>query len=115
MPYILMHSRGGPEEFHHPQHKVYGSLEAEIAAEISKSADAAMQAGVPAWRLMLDPGIGFSKGPADSMKLVTSSAAIRQHLPGTCCASCMATTITFVYSSVLCQWTLSWTLVVWVW
>ena len=79
-----MHSRGGRGGFHNSQHKVYSSLVADVASELTQAADAAMQAVVPAWRLMLDAGIGFSKGHEDSMRLVTSAAALRLHLPGTC-------------------------------
>lgn len=82
VPYILMHSRGGPGGFHNPQHKVYSSLEADVATEITQAANTAMQAGMPAWRLMLDTGVGFSKGPEDSMRLVMSADSIREHLPG---------------------------------
>jgi dihydropteroate synthase len=78
-----MHSRGGPDGFHQPEHKAYDSLEADIASELTQAADAAMKAGIPAWCMMLDTGIGFSKCAEDSMKLVTSSSRIRQHLPGT--------------------------------
>jgi dihydropteroate synthase len=87
-----MHSRGGPGGFHKPEHRAYSSLEADVAAELTHAADAAMSAGIPAWSLMLDAGVGFSKGPEDSMKLVTSSARIRQNLPGLFpCSLCRST------------------------
>ena len=45
---------------------VYDDLIGEIAAELGASITAATAAGVPADRLIVDPGIGFAKRPAHS-------------------------------------------------
>ena len=60
----------------------YSALASDVAEELTHAADAAMAAGVNAWQLMLDPGIGFAKTAADSAALLTLLPAIRTHLPG---------------------------------
>lgn len=65
-----------------PQHCSYTDLCREVAAELQAAADAACAAGVPAWQIMLDPGVGFAKVAADSAKLVTAWPHIATHLQG---------------------------------
>jgi dihydropteroate synthase len=48
----------------------YADLFADIAAELETAADRARSAGVPREAIVLDPGIGFGKTAADSMRLV---------------------------------------------
>jgi 2-amino-4-hydroxy-6-hydroxymethyldihydropteridine diphosphokinase / dihydropteroate synthase len=98
VPYILMHSRGAPGCFHDAANKVYSSLEAEVAAELEQAAESAMGAGIPAWNLMLDVGIGFSKHPVDSMRLVTKVNHVRKHLPGVPLCHPQSPTITRISS-----------------
>ncbi|MBI4485454.1 MAG: dihydropteroate synthase [Acidobacteria bacterium] len=61
---VLMHTRGGPATMH--ADAVYGDLIGEIAAELRASVARALEAGIPAERIILDPGIGFAKRPSHS-------------------------------------------------
>ncbi len=61
---VLMHTRGGPATMH--AEAVYGDLIGEISAELRVSMAHALEAGVPAERIILDPGIGFAKRPSHS-------------------------------------------------
>jgi 2-amino-4-hydroxy-6-hydroxymethyldihydropteridine diphosphokinase / dihydropteroate synthase len=80
--YIMMHSRGNPRTMTQREHCTYDDLEADVARELQNAAAAAMTAGVHAWQLMLDPGIGFAKTAADNARLVTSLPGVRSHLQG---------------------------------
>ncbi len=62
---VLMHSRGGVEDMATYEHASYGDdPAAEILAELRASLDAALEAGVRAERVAVDPGVGFAKqGP----------------------------------------------------
>jgi dihydropteroate synthase len=63
-PLILMHSRGTPATM--GREAVYDDLVAELVSELSDSIRAAAVAGVPADRIIVDPGIGFAKRPEHS-------------------------------------------------
>ena len=59
---VLMHSRGGVDEMATYRHAQYDSdPSAEIAMELVQRARALEAAGVERERIVLDPGIGFSK------------------------------------------------------
>ena len=80
--YIMMHSRGTPQTMTQRQHCTYGSLHDDVAHELQAAADAAMAAGIPAWKVMLDPGIGFAKSAADNARLLTSIPSLRRRFQG---------------------------------
>eukprot|EP00892_Ulva_mutabilis_P006603 jgi/Ulvmu1/4314/UM002_0035.1 len=82
VPYIMMHSRGTAGHMHGSELTGYGELEVEVAAELQAAADGAAAAGVRTWNMMLDPGIGFGKSPADNLRLLSAIARIRAHLKG---------------------------------
>ena len=65
---VLMHMRGEPRTMQVDPR--YDDLFADIAAELEAAADRARSAGVPREAIVLDPGIGFGKTAADSMRLV---------------------------------------------
>ena len=83
--YIMMHSRGTPLTMTQKQFCTYDNLQADVAAELQCAADAAMAAGVPAWCIMLDPGLGFAKTAASNLELLTGTATLRKHLQGKYC------------------------------
>lgn len=65
---VLMHSRGRVEEMATFEHAVYPTgVMSAIVAELSSAAGCAMAAGVPRERIVLDPGVGFSKRGTDSV------------------------------------------------
>ena len=69
---IINHMRGEPRTMQ--SNPSYRHVVAEILAELDALAVAAMEAGTPAEKIVVDPGIGFGKRPADNL-------AILRHLP----------------------------------
>jgi dihydropteroate synthase len=73
---VLMHSRGGVAEmadYVHAKYHVDGVMDA-IISELSCAVDRALQAGVRRDAIVLDPGLGFSKTPQQSVEALA-------HLP----------------------------------
>jgi dihydropteroate synthase len=58
-PMVLMHWRGHSAEMQ--QHTRYDDLVGDIVSELGVQVDAALAAGVDPGRIILDPGLGFSK------------------------------------------------------
>ncbi|HEV8447750.1 MAG TPA: dihydropteroate synthase [Gemmatimonadaceae bacterium] len=70
---VLMHSRGDVATMATYAHATYGDDPVgEVIAELRAAADVALNAGVAADRIVLDPGVGFSK------KSETSIAALSE-------------------------------------
>jgi len=67
-PVVLMHSRGGPGQMH--AHAVYADLMAEVTGDLEAAIARAAQAGLGRDRLILDPGLGFSKTAAHSLAVL---------------------------------------------
>jgi dihydropteroate synthase len=68
---VLMHSRGTPADMQKdPAHLEYSDVVADVAAELSRSADRAIAAGVRRDRIWIDPGIGFAKTPEQNYALL---------------------------------------------
>ena len=61
---ILMHTRGRPTTMY--AEAVYDDVVAAVIAELGDSVRRAVEAGVPAERLIVDPGVGFAKRPKHS-------------------------------------------------
>jgi dihydropteroate synthase len=61
---VLMHTRGRSKTMY--ADATYVDVVEEVAAELRSSVDAATAAGIPADRIIVDPGIGFAKRPTDS-------------------------------------------------
>jgi dihydropteroate synthase len=59
VPYVLMHWRAHSVTMQ--QHTSYDDVVEDVATELSRQLDAALEAGVAPERIALDPGIGFSK------------------------------------------------------
>ncbi|HEY9479299.1 MAG TPA: dihydropteroate synthase, partial [Gemmatimonadaceae bacterium] len=70
---ILMHSRGTVADMATYQHASYsGDVAGEVIAELSESVRRAEAAGVPAARIAIDPGVGFSKRSEHSLAVLAS-------------------------------------------
>jgi len=66
---------------HNQEEAVYpDGLVATVIASLRSSADNAMRLGVPRDRLLVDPGIGFSKATAQSLELLHRLGEIKQAL-----------------------------------
>ena len=50
--------------------KTYADVVRDVGDELKICANEAQSSGIPLWNLMMDPGVGFSKTPEQSMKLL---------------------------------------------
>ena len=73
--YVAMHWRAHSEVMQ--QHTDYADVVADVVAELSARRDAALAAGISGHRLILDPGIGFSKTSEQNWQLLRSLDAIQ--------------------------------------
>jgi dihydropteroate synthase len=73
---VLMHMRGTPRTMQ--SRTDYVHVVDEVRGELRVRMDAALQAGVPAERLAVDPGLGFSKTAGQSLMLLRDVAALRE-------------------------------------
>ncbi|RMZ80843.1 hypothetical protein DV737_g2830, partial [Chaetothyriales sp. CBS 132003] len=73
---ILMHMRGDPHTMttltNYPNGVVDG-----VAKELAERVHAAEAAGIPRWRIILDPGIGFAKTHQQNLELLARLAELR--------------------------------------
>lgn len=78
MTIILMHMRGNPQTMtkltDYPSGVVQG-----VANELGERVDAARDAGIHPWRIILDPGIGFAKTVEQNLELIKELASLRMH------------------------------------
>ena len=76
--YVMMHMRGTPATMMSEENCTYaGDLIEEIATELADRADRAQEAGIRRWRMILDPGIGFSKTPEQNMEILRRLSEFR--------------------------------------
>ena len=75
---IVMHMRGTPETMQSPENLVYGDLIADISAFLLDAVGKAVRAGDARDRIMLDPGVGFSKTDEQNMTLIRRAADFRR-------------------------------------
>ncbi len=69
---VLMHMRGEPRTMQ--ADTSYADVVAEVHAFLAERAAAAVQAGIPRERVLLDPGIGFGKDAAGNARLLAAVA-----------------------------------------
>lgn len=75
---ILMHMRGMPQTMTQMTQYPRGLLE-EIRAELRQRILAALTAGIPPWRIVLDPGIGFAKTQSQNLELLRRLGELRDY------------------------------------
>ena len=73
---VLGHLRGDPVTMQ--RHVQFQDVVEEVAAELRASADRALEAGIPAERIGVDPGIGFGKRLAHNLDLIANVGRIRE-------------------------------------
>jgi len=71
---ILMHNRGRSAAMY--EGATYANVVAEVRAELEERVIAAEAAGVPRSHLMVDPGFGFAKKPAQTMEMMAGLPAL---------------------------------------
>lgn len=73
--YIMMHMRGTPATMMSEEHCHYpDGVLATVARELGDRVSAAQAAGIRRWRIILDPGIGFSKTTEQNLELLRNGA-----------------------------------------
>lgn len=72
---VLMHMRGTPETMQ--ADTAYADVVAEVHAYLRRRAAFAIEAGIAPGVLLVDPGIGFGKGPAENLELLRRLAELR--------------------------------------
>ncbi|KAK3678339.1 trifunctional dihydropteroate synthetase [Recurvomyces mirabilis] len=77
--YIIMHMRGTPATMQNEENLRYpAGLIPTIATELKARLQAAEEAGIRRWRIILDPGIGFSKTVDQNLEILRELPALRQ-------------------------------------
>ncbi len=72
---ILMHMRGTPATMQ--LDTSYSDLRAEVFRSLAHATDRAIAEGIPAERLIVDPGLGFGKSAEQSLELLTHVGELR--------------------------------------
>ena len=67
---VLMHAPGTGQDLH--EGGDYRDVVFEVFEELRRRRDAALEAGIAASRILLDPGIGFGKNLADNLALMNA-------------------------------------------
>ena len=67
---ILMHSRGTVSTMATYEHAHYRDVVGEVGAELAQALARARDRGVPRERIVLDPGLGFSKTPEQTYEVL---------------------------------------------
>lgn len=76
--YIMMHMRGTPATMSDAINTSYPlGLIATIGMELRSRVEAAQEAGIRRWRIVLDPGIGFAKTAAQNAVILKDLAGLR--------------------------------------
>jgi len=75
VPIVVMHSRGTPADM--VSRASYVDLLAEVGAELRAALARAATWGIPAERIILDPGLGFAKTPAQTVELLARVAELK--------------------------------------
>jgi 2-amino-4-hydroxy-6-hydroxymethyldihydropteridine diphosphokinase/dihydropteroate synthase len=80
--YVMMHMRGTPSTMMDPENCTYrkGVLR-EIPVELRAQLNRAEEAGIRRWRIILDPGIGFSKTLEQNLEVLTRLSHLKAAFP----------------------------------
>ncbi|KAK3697401.1 trifunctional dihydropteroate synthetase [Vermiconidia calcicola] len=80
--YAMMHMRGTPATMQNEENCQYpDGLIPAIVKELKARIEAAQEAGVRRWRIILDPGIGFSKSQEQNLEILREIPNLRSKLP----------------------------------
>ncbi|CAN6919292.1 unnamed protein product [Brassica oleracea] len=80
VPYMAMHMRGDPCTMQSEENLQYGDVCKDVASELYTRVRDAEISGIPAWRVMIDPGIGFSKRVEHNLDVITDLPKIREEM-----------------------------------
>jgi dihydropteroate synthase len=74
-PYVAMHWRGHSTDMQ--SRAVYDDVVADVCRELAERRDVLLAGGIRPESLVLDPGLGFAKGPAHNWSLIAHLEAVR--------------------------------------
>ncbi|MFG3286011.1 dihydropteroate synthase [Streptomyces sp. NPDC048111] len=74
-PFVVMHWRGFSQDMN--SRAVYTDVVGEVLAELRIRMEAVIEGGIPAERLVIDPGLGFAKQAEHDLALVAHLAELR--------------------------------------
>ncbi|KAF8399640.1 hypothetical protein HHK36_015509 [Tetracentron sinense] len=77
VPYIAMHMRGDPSTMQNSENLQYEDICKQVASELYLRVRDAESSGIPAWRIIIDPGIGFSKKTEHNLDILMGLSTIR--------------------------------------
>ncbi|ESQ28332.1 hypothetical protein EUTSA_v10019460mg [Eutrema salsugineum] len=80
VPYMVMHMRGDPCTMQNKENLQYDDVCKDVASELCLRARDAEISGIPAWRIMIDPGIGFSKRTDHNLDIIMGLRRIREEM-----------------------------------
>ncbi|KAJ8759718.1 hypothetical protein K2173_009819 [Erythroxylum novogranatense] len=80
VPYVIMHMRGDPTTMQNSEHLQYDNVCKQVASELCARVNTAEASGIPAWRIIIDPGIGFSKNTQQNLEILIGLSDIRLEL-----------------------------------
>ncbi|MFY9717655.1 MAG: dihydropteroate synthase [Thermoplasmata archaeon] len=72
---IVLHMRGEPRTMQ--DDLVYSDVRGEVFRSLAEATDRAVADGIPAERLLVDPGLGFGKSPSQSLELLAHVGELR--------------------------------------
>jgi dihydropteroate synthase len=72
---VVMHMRGTPPTMQ--QQLDYADLRGEVFRALADATDEAVRAGIPAEKLLVDPGLGFGKSAEQSLELLVHAGELR--------------------------------------
>jgi dihydropteroate synthase len=74
---VIMHMRGTPESMQNSDNLQYTNVVDEVCCFLENAATKAVNAGVTPDKIIVDPGIGFSKNYAQNLELLTNIDKIK--------------------------------------
>ncbi len=74
---VIMHMRGTPETMQSPVNLEYGNVVDEVCTFLDNAVGKAIKAGVAPDKIIVDPGIGFSKNYEQNIELLTNIDRIK--------------------------------------
>lgn len=80
VPYIAMHMRGDPTTMQSSENLHYDNVSKQVASELCSRVRDAEFSGIPAWRIIIDPGIGFSKKTEHNLEILMGLPNIRAEI-----------------------------------
>lgn len=80
VPYVVMHMRGDPTTMLQEKNLQYKRVSADVSLELCESLRKAESSGIPAWRIIVDPGLGFAKTSEQNVHLLGDLSSFRSGL-----------------------------------